>query len=338
MHLGDAALSIETTDYHTAGGPFRIVPGFSDRLRGRTVLDKQRCARDELDHVRRVLTHEPRGHLAMDGAFVTEPVDSGGNFGLVFFEAGGYSSACGHGTIAAVTWALETGLVKPSGPVSSVVVDVPSGRIQATAAVEDGRVRSVSFENVASFVVSEQLAIETSRGPLEAAIGFGGAFYVSIDAAQLGGELSPRALPELVALSREVKANLPGEEALSHPDDARIAGIYGVTFFLDAGDGPLTQRNVTVFGDGVVDRSPCGSGTSARLALLHRAGRLKVGEWMVSRSVIGTQFRASIARVTEVGAQPAVIPVLEGSAYVTGFHEFVLRADDPLPEGFLLDY
>jgi proline racemase len=330
------ALSIKATDYHTAGGPFRVVPGFADALAGRTMLEKQRSAIDKLDHVRRLLAQEPRGHFAMDGAFVTDPLDPGADFGLVFFEAGGYSTACGHGTIAAITWAIETGAVTTTGASSVVVVDVPSGRIRATAQVSNGRVRSVAFENVPSFVEAESVTVETSRGSLRVSIAFGGAFYAGVDVEATGGELSLRALPDLTALARQVKAALEARHPVRHATDPGLAGIYGVSFFREESDAPAAQRMVTIFGDGVVDRSPCGSGTCARLAVLHRLGAIRTGEWLVSRSIIGTEFRARVIAEAEVAGRPAVVPVVEGSAFLTGLHEFILQPDDPLGEGFLL--
>ncbi|HXV95408.1 MAG TPA: proline racemase family protein [Gaiellaceae bacterium] len=321
---------VEAVDYHTAGEPFRIVTGGVPPLEGATILDKRRFALDHLDAVRRLLVFEPRGHADMYGCFVTEPEDAGGDLGVVFFHNAGYSTACGHGTIALVTWALESGLLPAEEPETRVVVDVPSGRLETVARLEGGRVRSVRFRNVPSFVEAEALIAEGLR----ADVAFGGAFYASV-ASPL--PVQPRNLPELIELGRAVKAELEGQRSFVHPVGPELRDVYGVIFWerVDMGP-PVRQRNVTVFANGEVDRSPCGSGTSARLALLERAGELPRGELLVHESILGTEFRARVVGDAEVAGRPAVITEVEGSAHRTGAHRFELDPADPLGEGFLL--
>jgi proline racemase len=312
-------LSVQTVDYHTGGEPFRIVTGGVGQLAGRTILAQRRFALAHLDDVRRLLVHEPRGHADMYGCFVTEPEDGAADLGVVFFHNEGYSTACGHGTIALVTWALESGRLPAVEPETRVVVDVPSGRLETWARVEDGAVRSVRFHNVPAFVHSENVA-------------FGGAFYASVQERVEAGEL-----PRLIELGRRVKAELEAGRQFVHPVEAELRGIYGVIFWQHERDGPpLVQRNVTVFADGEVDRSPCGSGTSARLALLASEGRIGVGDELLHRSIVGSEFRARIVAETEVAGRPAVVTEVEGSAHLTGRHEFVLEPDDELGLGFLL--
>jgi proline racemase len=311
-------LRVETVDYHTGGEPFRIVTGGVDPPAGRTILEQRRYALEHLDDVRKLLVHEPRGHADMYGCFVTEP-EEGADLGVVFFHNEGYSTACGHGTIALVTWALETGRIEPSEPETRVVVDAPSGRLETWAHVDGGDVRSVRFRNVPAFVHSGQVS-------------FGGAFYASVEE-----RVDPAELPRLIELGRRVKAELEAEQEFVHPLEPELRGIYGVIFWQDEGEGPpLVQRNVTVFADGEVDRSPCGSGTSARLALLHAEGRIAVGDELLHRSIVGSEFRARIVGETEVAGRPAVVTEVEGSAHLTGRHEFVLEPDDELGLGFLL--
>ena len=310
---------IETVDYHTAGEPFRIVTGGAPRLEGRTILDKRRFALEQVDHIRRLLVHEPRGHADMYGCFVTEPNDAGADLGVVFFHNEGYSTACGHGTIALVTWALETGLVE--GP--EVVVDVPSGRLPTVARVEEGRVVSVRFRNVPSFVHARDLEAAGHRVD----VAFGGAFYASCPE-----RVEPGEVPRLIELGRAIKADLEAEHEVVHPREPELRGVYGVIFWQEEGEDPLTQRNVTVFADGEVDRSPCGSGTSARLALLHAEGRLATGKPLLHRSIVGTEFTGRVVEETDEG----VVTEVEGSAHLTGRHEFVLEPNDELGEGFLL--
>ena len=310
---------IQTTDYHTGGEPFRIVTGGVPPLAGRTILDQRRFAAEHLDHVRRLLVHEPRGHADMYGCFVTEPEDDGADLGVVFFHNAGYSTACGHGTIALVTWAIESGLVK--GP--EVVIDVPSGRLPTVARVEDGHVTSVRFRNVPAFVHARGL----EAGGRLVDVAFGGAFYASV-----GERVYPAELPRLIELGRTIKADIEHSHEVVHPREPELRDIYGVIFWQDEGESPLTQRNVTVFADGEVDRSPCGSGTSARLALLHDEGRLATGEPLRHLSIVGSEFTG---RVVEEAAG-GVVTEVEGSAHLTGRHEFVLEPDDELGEGFLL--
>jgi proline racemase len=313
------SLRVETVDYHTAGEPFRIVTGGVEPLDGRTILEKRRFASEHRDDVRRLLVNEPRGHADMYGCFVTEPEDEGADLGAVFFHNAGYSTACGHGTIALVTWAIESGRVKAHEPETEVVVDVPSGRLQTWARVEGRDVGSVRFRNVPAFVHSEQVS-------------FGGAFYASIEE-----RVDPRELPRLIELGRRIKADLEAARAFVHPVEPELRDIYGVIFWQHESDGPpLTQRNVTVFADGEVDRSPCGSGTSARLALLAAEGRLGVGGELLHRSIVGSEFKARIVAETEVAGLPAVVTEVEGRAHLTGRHEFALEPDDELGLGFLL--
>jgi proline racemase len=314
---------ISAVDYHTGGEPFRIVTGGLQPLEGRTILDKRRWAAEHVDHVRRLLVFEPRGHADMYGCFVTEPEDEGADLGVVFFHNAGYSTACGHGTIALVTWAVESGRIEAGGDEVEVTVDVPSGRLATWARVENGRVVSVRFHNVPSFVHASDLR----AGGREVDIAFGGAFYASLEE-----RVEPSELPRLIELGRAIKADLERDHEVVHPREAQLNGVYGVIFWQDEGEGPLTQRNVTVFADGEVDRSPCGSGTSARLALLHDEGRLAIGEPLRHLSIVGSEFTGRV--VEEVAG--GVVTEVEGSAHLTGRHEFVLEPDDELGEGFLL--
>jgi len=314
---------VETVDYHTGGEPFRIVTAGVPPLEGSTVLERRRYAREHLDHIRRLLVFEPRGHADMYGCHVVPPNDDGADLGVVFFHNEGYSTACGHGTIALVTWALDSGVVERREGQQRVVVDVPSGRLETWAHVEGGRVRSVRFRNVPSFVWADGL--EAAGRVVDVA--FGGAFYASLEE-----RVESRELPRLIELARRIKAELEAAHDVVHPLEPELRDVYGVIFWQEEGEDPLTQRNVTVFADGEVDRSPCGSGTSARLALLHDEGRLASGEPLLHRSIVGTEFTGRVVEETPEG----VITEVEGSAYLTGRHAFVLEPDDDLGEGFLL--
>jgi proline racemase len=318
---------VETVDYHTGGEPFRIVTGGAPPLEGTTILERRRFAREHADDVRRLLVFEPRGHADMYGCHVVPPNDDGADLGVVFFHNEGYSTACGHGTIALVTWALDEGVVERREGENRVVVDVPSGRLETWAAVEDGRVRSVRFRNVPSFVWAE--GVEAAGRRVDVA--FGGAFYASLEE-----RVEARELPRLIELGRAVKAELEAAHEIVHPLEPELRDVYGVIFWQPEGTEPLAQRNVTVFADGEVDRSPCGSGTSARLALLHARGVLAAGDELRHLSIVGSEFARRVVGETEVAGRPAGVTEVEGSAYRTGRAAFELDPDDPLGEGFLL--
>jgi len=321
-------MPITAVDYHTGGEPFRIVTGGVETPEGATILERRRDALQRLDHVRRLLVFEPRGHADMYGCFVVPPNDDGAQLGVLFFHNAGYSTACGHGTIALVTWALDERVVERREGDNHVVVDVPSGRLDTWALVERGRVRSVRFRNVPSYVHAEGL--DAGDG-LRVDVAFGGAFYASVPE-----RVAPAELPRLVELGRSIKRALEERQEFVHPLEPELRDVYGVVFWQDEGEGPLTQRNVTVFADGEVDRSPCGSGTSARLALLDRQGRLPRGDELRHLSIVDSEFRARVVGDAEVAGIPAVVTEVEGAAFRTGEHSFTLDPNDPLGEGFLL--
>jgi proline racemase len=318
---------VETVDYHTGGEPFRIVTAGVPPLEGSTVLERRRYAREHLDHIRRLLVFEPRGHADMYGCHVVPPNDDGADLGVVFFHNEGYSTACGHGTIALVTWALDSGLLERREGQQRVVVDVPSGRLETWAHVEGGRVRSVRFRNVPSFVWADGL--EAAGRVVDVA--FGGAFYASLEE-----RVESRELPRLIELARRIKAELEAAHDVVHPLEPELRDVYGVIFWRGEQTEPLTQRNVTVFADGEVDRSPCGSGTSARLALLDADGTLPRGETLRHLSIVGSEFTGRVVGEAEVAGRASVVTEVEGSAYRTGRAEFELDPEDPIREGFLL--
>jgi proline racemase len=349
MHPATAAGSmgeVSVVDYHTAGEPFRIVTAGQPEIAGTTVLERREFARTspEVDAVRKLLVQEPRGHADMYGCFVVPADDDGADFGVLFWHKDGYSTACGHGTIALGAWAVGTGRVAaaPDGD-TDVVIDVPSGRVTARVSLAAGRVQRVTFSNVASYVVARGIEVPTSRGPVLADLGYGGALYASVEAASVGLSVTPAHYPDLIAVGREVKWALNGTEWARHPSDPRLDGVYGTILFDDLGrhgGGGPHQRNVTVFADGEVDRSPCGSGTSARLAILAADGRLGPGEVLRHDSIIGTTFLGRVAAevTAELGAEqrPAVITEIEGAAYRTGTATFSIEAGDALGTGFVL--
>ena len=322
-------MQIATTDYHTAGEPFRIVTEGVPEIPGATVRERREhaAASETVDTVRKLLCHEPRGHADMYGCFLVPPDDDGADLGVLFWHKDGYSTACGHGTIALGAWAVQSGRVAaPEDGEVDVTIDVPSGRVVARVRLREGRVDSVAFRNVASFVIAR----DVQAAGVTVDIAYGGAIYASVPAAAFGLAVEPGQLVALIAAGRRVKAELGGTDAARHPSDDRLSGIYGTILYDEL--GPRHQRNVTIFADGEVDRSPCGSGTSARCALLAADGDLGPGQELRHDSIVGTTFRG---RVTGKDAG-GVLTEVEGMAYRTGEHRFELDPDDPLGTGFVL--
>ena len=321
-------MRVVTVDYHTGGEPFRIVTGGVPPLEGATILERRRFARDHLDRFRRLLVHEPRGHADMYGCHVVPPNDDGADLGVVFFHNEGYSTACGHGTIALVTWALDEGVVPRREGENRVVVDVPSGRLETWATVEGGP-RAVACASATCRPLSGP-SRSRRRGASSPSPSAAPSTRRSRSAS------SQAELPRLIELGRAIKAAIEAEHDVVHPLEPELRGIYGVIFWQDERGEPLTQRNVTVFADGEVDRSPCGSGTSARLALLDAQGRLPRGVALRHLSIVGSEFTGRVVGAADVAGLPAVVTEVEGSAFRTGRAEFELDPDDPLGEGFLL--
>lgn len=334
---------ISTTDYHTAGEPFRIVHEGVPELPGSTVGERRVAAianEGGIDELRALLCNEPRGHADMYGGFITPPDDEGAAFGVLFWHKDGFSTACGHGTIALGVWATDTGLVEsdPNG-VTEVLIDVPSGRVAALVERRDGKLVGATFRNVESHVIARDVPLTTSRGDVRVDLSFSGAIYASVRAAGLGLEVTPENYTDLIALGREIKWALNESPEAQHADDPRLSGVYGTILWDDLGrddSGPV-QRNVTVFADGEVDRSPCGSGTGARVALLADDGTLGSTEVLEHRSIVDTVFTAHwAAGDARADGTATVIPHVTGTAYQTGEHRFMLDPADGLGTGFTL--
>ena len=333
---------IRTIDYHTAGEPFRIVAKPPVEIVGDTVANRRvyAMASAEVDGLRKLLCFEPRGHADMYGCFITPPDDDGADFGVLFWHKDGFSTACGHGTIALGVWAIESGKVAidPSG-VTDVVIDVPSGRVTARVHTKGSVIESVDFVNVASYHMHSDISVETSLGALTVDVSFGGAIYAQLDVAQIGLSVTPERYGEIIAIGREIKWALNDSEYAEHPTDPRLSGIYGTIVYEDLApdaDGLKRQRNATIFADGEVDRSPCGSGTCARLATLVEKKQLKIGEVLKHDSIVDSQFLGvAKAQVTSDGYD-AILPQVTGMAYKTGESVFTVDPRDPLTPGFVL--
>jgi proline racemase len=325
-------LRCSTIDFHTAGEPFRIVTAGVPDIPGADVRARRAFAQgsEAVDRVRRLLCHEPRGHADMYGCFVVEPDDAGADLGVLFWHKDGYSTACGHGTIALGAWAVRSGRVAaPEGGDGEVdvTIDVPSGRVVARVSVRDGAVERVAFRNVPSFVIARGVR----AGDVEVDLAYGGAIYAFVPAATFGLSVTAADLPALIAAGRAVKAALAGSAHVEHPEDDRLSGLYGTVLHeaVETADGSHAERNVTIFADGEVDRSPCGSATSARTTLLHADGLTR--PW-ANHSISGGVFGARVLGDTPAG----LLTEVAGTAFETGEHVFTLDPRDPLGPGFVL--
>lgn len=319
---------------HAAGEPLRVVTGGLDPIPGGTILEKRRFAREKLDGLRRGLMFEPRGHADMYGAIPTQPVTLDGDAGVLFMHNEGWSTMCGHGVIALVTVALEVGLLSARGIVR---LDTPAGRVTARPRREGARVRSVAFENVPSFVVSlDERVTVPGVGEVTYDLAFGGAFYAFVDAASIGLEMTGERFRDLISAGSAIKRAVMAAREILHPREPDLSFLYGTIFTGPALGSGADSRNVCVFAEGEVDRSPTGTGVSARMAIERARGHLAAADPFVVESIIGTRFVGRIARELEWEGYDAVVPEIEGSAWITGRSEILIAPDDPLNEGFIL--
>ncbi len=335
---------IRTIDAHTAGEPLRLVVDGWPAPEGATMLAKRAWATKHLDHLRRSIMLEPRGHADMYGALLTEPVTPGAHAGVLFMHNEGWSTMCGHGVIAVATIAVERGLMWDAGAAREggaieIVLDVPAGPVQAMARTStvDGRTRvdQVSFLNPPSFVLAAGVPMQVGGRTFTADVSFGGAFYAIVDAEAAGLSIDIAKLPELKRMGMAIAREVERVMKVVHPIEPGLAGVYGTIFTAPAQTEGAHLRNVAVFADAEVDRSPCGSGTAAVMAVLDEMGVLGAGDGtFVHESLIGTCFTGHVASRLRVGDYPAIVPEIAGSAWITGEHTFLVDADDPLRAGF----
>jgi proline racemase len=332
-----------TLDAHAAGEPLRlIVEGFPSP-KGRTMLEKRAWVKKHADHVRRALMLEPRGHADMYGAVLTEPVTPGADAGVLFMHNEGYSTMCGHGIVAVTTMVIERGLIHPREP-HTIVYDAPAGPVRARAQVGAGadggegtpRVDRVAFDNVPSFVFAPGVPVRAGGRDLKVDVAFGGAFYAILDAEAAGLAVTPARLPDLRRVGMEIKRAVEAALTVVHPLDRGLNGIYGTIFTGPPERSDADLKNVTIFADAEVDRSPCGTGTGAVMAVLDAMGLMPQGRAFGHESLIGTLFNGRITGRTRVGDFDAILPELEGSAWITGEHVFLVDDEDPLRAGFRL--
>jgi trans-L-3-hydroxyproline dehydratase len=336
--MAQNSIRITTVDMHTGGEPVRIVTGGYPPLRGATLLDKRRDAGSRLDAFRRLLMAEPRGHADMYGALLVEPDLQGADLAVLFLHNEGYSTMCGHAVIALGRYAVDHGLVPTREPETEVRLQCPCGLVTAWVEVARGRSGAVRFESVPAWTLRRDAVVLTDGfGPVTLDVGYGGTFYGVLPAAVLGLDLERSELARIVAAAMEIKAAGAAQLTLTHPSEPELAYLYGV--ILTDGADAFSERptlNVCVFADGQVDRSPTGSGVTARLALMHRRGQIEPGQVRRFRGITGTEFTGQVVRATAAGPHRAIVAEVGGRAHYVGEAVLTVEPDDPLGWGFLL--
>lgn len=334
------ASQITTLDVHAAGEPLRIITGGLPEIKGNTILERRRYMLEHLDYIRRALMWEPRGHYNMYGCLITQPVNSEADLGVLFMHNEGYSTMCGHGIIGLVTALLETGTFPTKGKHTPVNLDTPAGLVRATAHLDGiGHVEQVSFLNVPSFLYAKDVELVLPKyGTLQVDIAFGGAFYAFIPSEKVGLKVRPENIKQLVIAAEAIKSAVNAAVSIEHPLEPDLSFVYG-TILVDIPENPEHySRNICVFADAEVDRSPTGTGVSARLALHHARGEIADGQEIIVESVLGAQstFSGKVIERTMVGSFNAIVPEVSGKAVITGQHTFIIDERDGLGRGFLL--
>ena len=330
-----AARVFAAVDSHTEGMPTRVITGGVGPLPGATMLDRKLHFEAEHDDLRRLLMREPRGHGAMSGVILQPPTRPDADWGVLFIEVSGCLPMCGHGTIGVATVLVETGMVAVTEPETVIRLDTPAGLVEVRVAVQDGEARGVTLRNVPAYLERRDAIVELDDGPLVYDLAFGGNFYAIVDAAAAQVEVEPEHAPELIEAGARIMAAVDAADRPVHPEDERIAGVRHVLFTAPGRNGANSRAAVSIH-PGWLDRSPCGTGTSARMAQLHARGELALDQPFVHESLIGRCFTGRLVAETEVGGRPAVVPEVTGRAWITGMGQYLLDPTDPLPAGFSL--
>ena len=330
-------LKITAIDAHTGGEPFRVIVDGFPELKGNTILERRRYAKDHYDHLRTALMWEPRGHADMYGCILSPPVSPDSDFGILFIHNEGFSTMCGHGIIGITTVVLETGMFPMSAPVTRIKIDSPAGQITAFAHIENGHVQSVSFHNVASFVSALDEIVEVpGLGKVRYDLAFGGGFYAYVTAADVGVTCSPQDFRPLIEKGMAIKRAVMKSRPIVHPFENDLGFLYGTIFVGPPERAGSHSRNVCIFADGEVDRCPTGTGVSGQLALLHRRGEIGRNESIRIESIVGSTFTGKVIEEATFGPHPAIIPEVQGRAHIIGRNELWIDPNDPLNHGFIL--
>ncbi len=328
---------ITAIDTHTCGEPTRIVTGGIGPIPGSTVSEKMLYFRENMDSLRTMLMHEPRGHSVMSGAILTEPCHRDADIGVIYLETGGYLPMCGHDTIGVCTALVEMGMVNVSEPVTSITLETPAGLVRAKVKVKDGSAESVTFKNTESFVYEKGLCVHIDGiGNVVLDIAYGGNFYAIVDAGDVGIKISPEYSAEIKKIGSEIKKRVNQEIEVVHPEKPFIRQVTHVCFSERMYTPRFGRKNAVVITNGDIDRSPCGTGTCAVLSKMYSEKEIKKGDVFLSESIIGTRFFASVVEEALIGTIPGVLCEVEGRAFITGFHTFVVDPQDSLRDGFML--
>ena len=320
---------------HTAGEPLRVILNGFPALEGTRVLDYRRYIRENYDHLRTALMFEPRGHADMYGVIVTPSEVA--DFGVVFLHNEGYSTMCGHATLAIAKLAVEAGWVKVEPHETKIQIEAPCGVLTAFVNREEGSVTQVRFLNVPSFVTAlDQIITLPQIGEIQYDLAYGGAYYAFVDVQQFNLKLNSDHYQELIDLGMKIKRAIISKKTIVHPEEPDLSFLYGTIFVGQPESCEAHSRNVCVFAEGEVDRSPTGSGVSARVAIHHQRGELAMNESITIESILGTTFDCKVAETVDYHGLPAVIPEVAGAAYITGKNTFTIDPDDPLKAGFIL--
>ncbi|HYX30574.1 MAG TPA: proline racemase family protein, partial [Pyrinomonadaceae bacterium] len=325
---------ITTIEMHTCGEPLRVYTSGLPEIKGDTVLEKRRYFREQYDHIRSGTIWEPRGHADMYGAIITSSVDADAD--VFFLHNEGYSTMCGHAIIALTKLVIETGMVRKAGDDQQITFNVPAGKVHARALIENGKVREASFRNVTSFLYLSNEAVEVpGLGLVRFDVAYGGAFYAFVQAEQLGLTLEANDYSKLIDYGRRIKRAVTANFPIKHPFEAELSFLYGTIFVGPPANANHHSRNVCVFAEGEVDRSPTGTGVSARAAIHHARGELKLNEKITIESILGSVMSMRAVEATKFGPYDAVIPEVSGTASITGRSEFYFDPDDPFRDGFI---
>ncbi|MDM5196721.1 proline racemase family protein [Fictibacillus enclensis] len=325
---------IQTIDSHTMGEPTRIITGGAPRILGSTMMEKKQYLESKLDWLRKLLMTEPRGHKDMFGALITDPCSEDCDIGIIFMDNNGYLNMCGHGTIGTVTTAVNIGMIEPK---KHIKVDTPAGIVQCEVEFMGNKVSKVTFTNVPAFVFEEKVNVTVEGvGSVLVDVAFGGSIFGIVDAGQFGLKLVREEQQQLISLGSKIKKTVNEQLGYQHPLKPEINSIDLIQFSLKSNKQEVDYRNTVIFGNGQVDRSPCGTGTCAKMAVLTKQGKLQIGDEFVHESIIDSKFSGRILSFSKVGIYEAVIPQITGSAWVTGMHQFIIDSEDPFNEGFSL--
>lgn len=342
LSFAEKFTKITTLDMHTGGEPLRIVLEGYPELKQQAILETRRLLEEQYDYLRKALMWEPRGHADMYGLIKVAPERKDSDFGVIFMHNAGYSTMCGHATIAIAKAAVVLGWVKATPPITTIKIDAPCGQLTAYVKHKEGtdinEVEHVSFENVASFYVGSFQVDITELGLITYDLAYGGAFYAYLDVAQLGITCGAEHYLELIRLGRIIKhCIMESNEQIVHPFEKDLSFLYG-TIFIEASNKPnIHSKNVCVFADGELDRCATGSGVSGRAAIHFTKGELALKETITIESIVESTLTVSLKKVVEYGAyKQAVIPLVTGDAYFTGHQQFWIDSEDPLKDGFFI--